>query len=710
MYRDIKLNILDVIESELEWEYYTEKYPSLNHLFTTHIDLNRKALILALTSEDDTLLDECEVNLPLMIDIANTHGYKFRIILFEDIPLIRNICDKNHIDQNVIEIINKDQLNGICIGISATYKVRTAKGKPVVCDGVCEQSGEHTCRHTCEQHNVDTHGGQPGEYTCEQPDVQQTYDLRAYQQDVINHMNNNVNPCIVKLPCGMGKSLIMIYHIKEHQQNSIILVPNIALVEQFYNNVRRIFAYYNAPLPEIHRISTMYKELDVIDSSQQQLVISVYNSFVNEFICNNKTPPNNCIAESSFACHVKNCSYKYIYIDEAHHITMPKSERIKKKLETLKKEFDKSMQESDAEMDFGTILGTSPQVKKSFSLLIATYILQHHFLAYYFSATIQNPTITPYTMFDAINDGYLCRLNVDFIVNNYSSTSDRIKDLIDYLNKINYMSIIIYCLRCATALRIKREFDKSSIKSEVIKASVKGDAREMFFDQFREHKLRVLITVNCISEGVDLPCADTAIFFDEKKSIINIIQCVGRIMRLHESKLSSTLAIMLYKCDEPDIREIYENVLKTINGELGYDSIDIKRCVFVRNNTSQAIFRGLMSKIYTAIYKYNREFFNEEAIYEAIEELCNLSKRIDYVPIGVRDYIMNGIDMSDTMRKVLYCNIYKNNQYGKQLRAAFDMSELSREELIAKDGETLNAYYSMIKKDPEFRRQSLSRA
>ena len=36
---------------------------------------------------------------------------------------------------------------------------------------------------------------------------------------------------------------------------------------------------------------------------------------------------------------------------------------------------------------------------------------------------------------------------------------------------------------------------------------------------------------DCMSEGLDIKCLDTCIFFDDRQSFVNIVQCIGRVKK-----------------------------------------------------------------------------------------------------------------------------------------------------------------------------------
>lgn len=51
-----------------------------------------------------------------------------------------------------------------------------------------------------------------------------------------------------------------------------------------------------------------------------------------------------------------------------------------------------------------------------------------------------------------------------------------------------------------------------------------------------EQHTRVLTNARCLSEGVDVPALDAVIFFNPRKSMVDVVQSVGRVMRKSEGK------------------------------------------------------------------------------------------------------------------------------------------------------------------------------
>lgn len=68
----------------------------------------------------------------------------------------------------------------------------------------------------------------------------------------------------------------------------------------------------------------------------------------------------------------------------------------------------------------------------------------------------------------------------------------------------------------------------------------------------KDPKCRILSNVRCLSEGVDVPALDAVIFMDEKNSLVDIVQSVGRVMRKAPGKKYGYVIIPVVVPDDQD--------------------------------------------------------------------------------------------------------------------------------------------------------------
>ena len=643
IYQDLSLKDVEQFEESINWENECddESDEDFNKPFITHLNLDTHTFISSFMADDERQISKAYQGITTMNDIAKRYNYTYLIALSESIPRIMKLCQRLAISEQNIIIIDENVIKTLYISNRHQIESKQKQNLQLLNSSV--------------------------------------YSLREYQQEYIEWMNNNPRS-ILKLPCGMGKSLIMIYHMMTHEQLSVVLVPNIALVEQFYININKFYKGFNHELPEIHRLSTKDKELVITSPTKQQIIISVYNSFVQFFIQSILTKRTNNDTNSILSFN----RFPYIYIDEAHHVILPSNKKQKENIICLLNEYEKlrnsqSTANDEDENDFIEQINSLPNYGRTFSSLLYVFSYSYCDHSYYFSATIEPSNFSKYNMFAAISEGYLCRLNVDLIIDeNYNQANitpeRKINNLVSYLKNSTYQSIIIYTSRCMTARTICQALENSHFSSAVITAKMNPIERQANFDKFRNHELRCLLTVNCISEGVDLPNADTAIFFDEKRSIINIIQCVGRVMRLCEGKLSATLVIPAYNDD--DIDNLYKNILTVINGELGYGNVDLRRILSVKfNGQTKSKIEYIKHHVNCKIYEYNEEYFSKISVWNKIRRCAYFYYQTHEIPTlnmtGPKAYMADGSYFD--LQQFVHDNLYLDNLAGRELRKLYDI-------------------------------------
>ena len=55
-------------------------------------------------------------------------------------------------------------------------------------------------------------------------------------------------------------------------------------------------------------------------------------------------------------------------------------------------------------------------------------------------------------------------------------------------------------------------------------------------DEYGDNACRILTNARCLSEGVDVPALDAILFMHPRKSQIDVVQSVGRVMRRANDK------------------------------------------------------------------------------------------------------------------------------------------------------------------------------
>ena len=130
------------------------------------------------------------------------------------------------------------------------------------------------------------------------------------------------------------------------------------------------------------------------------------------------------------------------------------------------------------------------------------------------------------------------------------------------------------------------------LSSDFVSGTMPTFERKKKLDQLKnvkKNETRILANARCLSEGVDVPALDGIAFIDPKNSQIDIIQAIGRVIRLSKNKKIGTivLPVFLNKNDDPDkILETssYKKIWWVINALKSHDSNLVDELDKIRTN------------------------------------------------------------------------------------------------------------------------------
>ena len=400
---------------------------------------------------------------------------------------------------------------------------------------------------------------------------QNILELRDYQKKALECMyqDGDENGEIkISLPCGSGKSQLIIEYIKTQKPTyAAIFVPTLLLLNQFKQILDKNNIY------DYCLVGTGHNEKIDYDSN---LFVCVYNS----------------------AHLLDDTEFDVIFIDEAHHIYRPE---IYTDNETV---FDDTEEES-----FKNIINNIMTEKRI-----------------YLSATIDDADYE-YSLRDAIDNKYLTDYDITIPVYDNDVTNKNIYDLI--YNHPEYRHILAYCNTCDKARELSNYLDKNNITSRFFDGTTPMKKREDYIKDFENGLIRILVTVNVLGEGINIKIADTCMFVDNRESKINVIQCIGRILRLHPEKLLSHIVIPT-KCDDEKIVTKFLKILATEDFQVA-DSIRNNkkgRINIICDNNKTNIKSSLLQ--YESLYDRfgNCLIGNFDYKYELLKQWNETNKRI----------------------------------------------------------------------------------
>jgi DNA repair protein RadD len=108
----------------------------------------------------------------------------------------------------------------------------------------------------------------------------------------------------------------------------------------------------------------------------------------------------------------------------------------------------------------------------------------------------------------------------------------------DIIAKTQYRSsIIIFCPRVDTCEKMRDALAARGMRSvEVVTGETPTEQRDAILRDFKDEKIRGLLSVSVLTTGFDAPCVDCIILFRATTSPGLYYQMLGRGMRLHPSK------------------------------------------------------------------------------------------------------------------------------------------------------------------------------
>ena len=157
---------------------------------------------------------------------------------------------------------------------------------------------------------------------------------------------------------------------------------------------------------------------------------------------------------------------------------------------------------------------------------------------YRLSATHKEEPDFRYTMGQAIEDGILCDYDITVPALTAHHAYVCLGDLL--LKQVGrFRRVLAYCNSIAEAKRFRMVLRELGLEAWHINGKTPLKKRQTAIAEFAGPLLKpvhVLVTVEVLGEGINIPNADTCMFVEPRKSYSSIIQAIGRVLRHHPAK------------------------------------------------------------------------------------------------------------------------------------------------------------------------------
>ena len=371
------------------------------------------------------------------------------------------------------------------------------------------------------------------------PDVIEVKEIeeRDYLLDCYNIINTSDKEELkFQLPCGTGKSYIMLYTVRETLKHNpknkyIIFCPWKDLAYQTYE----LFKRFN--------IKTIFIGDGNHNSELDYDVIICINMSIDYI--------------------PSNVEYKYIFIDEAHHMEQEES-KIKEKIKEL--DYDKLLL-------FTATFKDEEEIDYDYSIEKAE----------------ENGYITPY------------KFNIE-----YFTDGNKLDGLIKLISgKQDWFPALIYFNNTERTKSFNKELELNGIKSTYITGDTPSTERNKIKKDFKNNKINIICLCGCWNEAISIDEVQSVIFGDLRHSDINKIQIAMRGNRIHNTK------------------PFYRIVLPLIENDFNDDNLHDLLLSFSERDSriKKAIENKSISKIKVNINNNkikDKEIYNAEYLYEEI--------------------------------------------------------------------------------------------
>ena len=216
---------------------------------------------------------------------------------------------------------------------------------------------------------------------------------------------------------------------------------------------------------------------------------------------------------------------------------------------------------------------------------------------------VYGPTFFHYKFYDAVQEGFLTDYKVVVLTVSEREVQEKLYEYLNegYLNvedtakmvgiikafegnikgekiEVNIKRAVIFCSSIQRSKKVSSELQKvaKELNSSLnvapfhIDGNMSASERKRLLDWLRagpqgSEDVRVLTNARVLTEGIDVPALDSVVFLDPRKSIVDIVQAMGRVMRKAPGKKYGYIVIPVVVSEDKDIEEQLEgNKFRTI--------------------------------------------------------------------------------------------------------------------------------------------------
>lgn len=331
-------------------------------------------------------------------------------------------------------------------------------------------------------------------------------ELRPYQIEIIEKMTNHFivqdkRIGKINMATGTGKTFTILKYIEKNILN--LRSPKVLIVTSSRLLVLQINEVFNTTLPRIRTLPISEDgetDPDMIAKSEAIIHISTYNSM--------QIP-------------IQKCKYDLVIFDESHHTNSDNRQSMIGKISESKILYMTATERNLENVD-----------------LIAEYSIRRGIKEEYLSDYLIN-----------IFKIRLQKSDIDPKIHKYRSI---IAGLFDKISEGSATKIVVYCNNQTDAktfynLIKTSEYWKNIEEKKMLDVLISNTGtqskKKKMLENFKNVHISIIVNVHMLVEGIDIPEIDTVVFGDITDSKINVLQSIGRALRISPGKRYSNICL-----------------------------------------------------------------------------------------------------------------------------------------------------------------------
>jgi superfamily II DNA or RNA helicase len=229
---------------------------------------------------------------------------------------------------------------------------------------------------------------------------------------------------------------------------------------------------------------------------------------------------------------------------------------------------------------------------------------------------------------------------------NTINRANKFKDMIEVINKIVY----------GTQISVG-SFDGNTRMSK----------RKRIIKAFVESKSAILCTARVLNEGVNIPVIDSICFVDPRYSTIDIVQCIGRSLRLCVNKKKANIIIPIIGNDTDNFNDnVWSNMINLLRAMKSTDDRIIE--YFITQNNIKLTNKVCSKRELIKFSKFGTEFMSNEIMLKDWEKSIEtkiwehtdpFSKRLNDITTHIQKHDIESLASDQTKFLTIVSRNYK---------------------------------------------------